>query len=234
MDLGENGCHMETGKIAEMSAMNFSHRYLTSATIQKRLLWLLLTIVISLTIIKTSIPLLENFLVVKKELPHAEALVVMAGSMTERLPVAARLFQDGVAPRILLTNDGNLGAWSAEKNRNLYSIEWAESDLTNMQVPDQAIVKLTYSASGSIYDALNSRKEILEKGIQSIIIVTSDYHTRRSLWTFERILRDHPVAIGTYPVTSALSKSSDFEKFPELCREMIKYLYYTLSYQFIE
>lgn len=230
MGLGKNGYHLETGKIAGMSAMKFLHSFLASGAIHKRLLSLLLTIVLSLTIIKTSIPLLEDFLIVKKELPHAEALVVMAGSMAERLPVAASLFQEGVAPLILLTNDGIFSAWSTEMNRNLYHIEWAESELVEMRVPEQAIVKMTYSSSGSIYDALNCRREILDKGIQSIIIVTSDYHTRRSLWTFQRVLRQYPVTIGTYPAISEVSKSSDLSKFLELGREMIKYIYYICAY----
>jgi len=201
---------------------------------RRGLLSLLLAIVFCLAIIKTSIPILEKFLVVRKELPHAEALVVMAGSMPERLPVAARLFQEGIAPLILLTNDGTFSAWSPEKHRNLYNIEWAEAELVKMRVPEQAIVKLTYSSSGSIYDALNSRKEMLDKGIKSIVIVTSDYHTRRSLWTFERVLRHYPVQIGTYPAISVVSDSSDIEKFLELGREMIKYIYYTSMYKNID
>ena len=216
-----------------MSLYKFPQLFFSDA-VRRRLLSLLLMIVCSLAIIKTSIPILEDFLIVKKELPRAEALVVMAGSTSERLPVAARLFQDGVAPRILLTNDGIFSAWSAENQRNLYNIDWARLELLKMQVPEQAIVKLAYSSSGSIYDALNSRKEILGKGIKSIIIVTPDYHTRRSLWTFERVLRNQAVAIGSYPAISEVSKSSDFIKFLELGRELIKYLYYTIMYNDID
>lgn len=217
-----------------MPTMKSFHNFFASSEIQRRLLCLILTVVLSLTIVKTSIPLLENFLIVSKQLPQAEALVVMAGAAPERLPVAARLFQDGVAPRILLTNDGIFSAWSAENERNLYSIEWAELELLKMQIPRQAIVKLNYSSSGSIHDALNSRKEILRKEIKSIIIVTSDYHTRRSLWTFERVLRNQDVAIGSYPAISEVSKSSDFRKFLELGRELIKYIYYTVAYKDID
>lgn len=201
---------------------------------RKRLLSLLLAIVFGLAIVKTAIPLLEDFLVVKKELPRAEALVVMAGSPAERLPAAAQLFQEGVAPLILLTNDGVLGAWSAEQHRNLMSVEWAEADLVNMQIPAEAIVKLTYTASGSIYDALNARQEILAKGLRSIIIVTSDYHTRRALWTFARVLRKYPITIGVMPAASEPAGSADLLKLPKLGGEMTKYLYYRLAYPNIE
>ena len=201
---------------------------------RKALLSLLLTIVVGLATIQTATPVLENFLIVKRQLPRAEALVVMAGSTVERLPVAARLYREGVAPQIILTNDGIFSAWSAEKNRNLYSIEWSEAELVKIQVPEQAIVKLAYSASGSIHDALNSRREILARGIKSIIIVTSDYHTRRSLWTFQRVLRSYPVAIGIYPAASELSKAPVLSRFLALGCELLKYAYYRVMYNDID
>lgn len=193
----------------------------------------LLIIVFCFALVKLSIPILENFLIINKPLPRADALVVMAGSTQERLPVAAHLFLAGISPKILLTNDGVLGAWSEEKHRNLYRVEWAEADLKKMRVPEKAIVKLAYSSSGSIYDALNSRKEILGEGYKSIMIVTSDYHTRRSMWSFERVLRGHHVTIGVCPVNSEMNRMSDFIKFLELSREMIKYIYYTFQYSHI-
>lgn len=207
--------------------MKRSQNLILSGQGRRRLLGLLLAIVLILAVAKTGVALLEDFLVVTRPLPSADALVVMAGSMNERLPVAARLFLEGVAPRILLTNDGIFSAWSAERQRNLYSIEWAEAELMNMRVPQDAIIKLPFSSSGSIFDALHCRKEILSRGIRSIVIVTSDYHTRRSLWIFERVLRDQPVAIGVEPAVSAVSTSPDLPKLLELSREALKLLYYT-------
>lgn len=204
-----------------------------SGSLRTAFLFSLLLLIVGWTIIKFSTPMLEDFLIVDKPLSHADALVVMAGSMSERLPAAVRLFREGISPEILLTNDGILSAWSDEQHRNLFHVEWAESELLGMQIPRKAIVKLAYTSSGSIYDALNSRTEIIAKGIHSIIIVTSDYHSRRSLWIFEKVLRGHPVTVGVYPAKSAVSTSSDFTKFLELSREMIKYLYYTYSYRSI-
>jgi uncharacterized SAM-binding protein YcdF (DUF218 family) len=201
----------------------------------RRILFSSFLVIVTISLlIKLSAPILGGFLIINKPLPHADALVVMAGSTQERLPAAASLFQDGIAQTILLTNDGVLGAWSEEKQRNLYHVEWAEYDLIKMQVPEKAIVKLAYSSSGSIYDALNSRTEIFDKGIKSIIIVTSDYHTRRSLWCFERVLRGHPIKIGVCSAKSEVSKMSDIKRFEELCREMIKYIYYTYKYSRLE
>lgn len=235
MDLGENGCHVEAGEMSPgVSAMQSFHPFFASGRTQKRLLYLILAIVAGLATVKTSRPILEHFLIVSKPLPQADALVVMAGSASERLPVAARLFHDGLGSRILLTNDGIFSAWSPKEHRNLYDIEWAERELLQLQVPRQDIVKLAYAASGSIHDALQARREIVREGIRSIIIVTSDYHTRRTLWTFQRVLRHQEVAIGIYPAPSAAGASSDWRRFLELSSELIKYGYYRLAYEEIE
>jgi uncharacterized SAM-binding protein YcdF (DUF218 family) len=198
--------------------------------IQKRLTFSLLIIVIISGLIMLCIPVLEDFLVVDRPLPHGDALVVMAGEEPIRLPAAARLYKEGRAPKILLTNDGIFSAWSEEKQRNLYHVEWAEDNLLKMQVPENAIVKLSYSSSGSIHDALNTRKYVLDKGLKDIIIVTSDYHTRRSLWIFERVFRGYPVKIGVYPAKSEVNPESTLRRFMTLSFEMLKLIYYKSRY----
>jgi len=155
---------------------------------------------------------------------------VMAGSMSERLPAAALLYKEGRAPKILLTSDGVFSAYSKEKQRNLYQVEWAEEELLKMRIPGSAIVKLSYTSSGSFHDALNTRKYVLDKGLKNIIIVTSDYHSRRSLRIFERIFRGHSVKIGIYPAKSEVNSLPYYKRFILLSYEMVKLVYYEFRY----
>lgn len=178
------------------------------------------------------VPALEKFLIVDKPLGHADALIVMAGSKSERLPAAAALYKKGIARNIFLTNDGVFSAYSKEKLRNLYQVEWAESELMEMQIPEKAIIKLSHTLSGSIYDALNSRQAVLNRGIKRIIIVTSDYHTRRSLWVFEKVFHNQSVEIGVYPAKSNIVALPAYKKFLPLSLELIKYWYY--KYKFVK
>lgn len=210
--------------------MCFSLKPVIPSAIKFTVVVSILVVTIFFGVIRLCVPLLNDFLVVDKPLPHADALVVMAGEANIRLPVAAKLYMQGITEKILLTNDGIFSSWSEEKQRNLYEVEWAEDKLLKMLVPKSAIVKLTFSSSGSIYDAINTRIYVLDKGIKSIIIVTSDYHTKRSLWTFEKIFRNQPVAIGVYPAKSKLAELSDFRKMAVLSCEMVKYIYYNLKY----
>jgi len=200
------------------------------SAIQKALAAFSLIIVFIWGLIMLCIPVLEDFLVVDRPLPHGDALVVMAGEEPIRLPAAARLYKEGRAPRILLTNDGIFSSWSEEKQRNLYQVEWAEDNLLKMQVPENAIVKLSYSSNGSIHDALNTRKYVLDKRLKNIIIVTSDYHSRRSLWIFERVFRDHSVKIGVYPAKSEVNLLPNYKRFILLSYELVKLVYYEFRY----
>jgi uncharacterized SAM-binding protein YcdF (DUF218 family) len=223
---GKGRCHVET---REVKFIQKSSSIPWGIHIQKCLTFSILLFAIIYGMIRVLVPLLEGFLVVDIPLAHADAIVVMAGEMPIRLPAAASLYKEGKAPKILLTNDGIFSSWSEEKQRNLYQVEWAEENLFKFQIPENAIVNLSYTSSGSIHDALNTRKYVLDKRLKSIIIVTSDYHTRRSLWTFERVFQGYHVKVGVFPARSA-EKSSYLSRFMTLSYEMLKLVYYKCRY----
>ena len=141
---------------------------------------------------------LNYYLVVIKPLERADAIVLMAGSDKERLTTVADLYHRGFAPTVLLTNDGIFSAWSNEYSRNLYQVEWAQLELIKNGVPKDAIVRLKYTQSGTFYDALNTEVFVQDNKLTSLIIVTSDYHTRRTLWSFEKVFIGQPVKLGVY------------------------------------
>lgn len=173
--------------------------------------------------------LLKTYLVVREPVDKADALVVMAGQRKQRLPTAACLYRKGVAPKILLADDGVFAGWSRKYQRNLYLVEWAKEDLLNRGVSREDIVLLEHTESGSIHDALNTRDYVLEKGdIHSLLIVTSDYHTRRTLWTFRQVFDEEPVQIYIYPAVR--EQENDGPGFKNLVLEFLKLAYYKLRY----
>jgi len=209
---------------------NYIRNHIVPPDVVRKLFLVFLFSLIIFSLICISTPHLERFLVVDKPIPRADAIVVMAGSRSERLPPAALLYKEGRAKVIILANDGVLGEWSTVRQRNIYQVEDAEDDLVKMHVPRIAIEKTSYTTSGTIFDALHCRRKVLEKGFKSIIIVTSDYHTRRSLWSFERVFSGYPVKIGVYPVQSVVKSKSLLEKFILLSSELAKYLLYIRKY----
>jgi len=157
-------------------------------------------------------------------LENADAIVILAGTYEERVPPAAALYRTGHYQRILLPNDGIRKGWSRELQRSFYGIEQSEAALIRQGVPRQAIVKLPYYKSGTVYDALAVRDYIITHDIRSIVLVTSDYHTRRAHWIFERVLRHLPVTIAVVPAQSRVTL------FPEIALEYIKLTYYRIRY----
>lgn len=137
-------------------------------------------------------------LIVKSDLAHAEALVVLAGSSTylERTRHAAQLFNEGRAPLIILTNDNQTSGWSAEAERNPLFIERAIDELKNRSVPIDKIEVVPGRVWNTHDEVMRIREYVREKKLGSILVVTSAYQSRRALWTLRRVFRGSGIEIG--------------------------------------
>lgn len=145
-------------------------------------------------------PRLATLLIVEKPLARADAIFVLGGSAAyiERNQKAAALYKQGVAPKILLTNDGIKGGWDKKEQRNPYYVERARRELIGQGVPENAIEILPGTVGGTEDEAKLFAETAREKDLKSVLLVTSAYHTRRTLWTFEKtaLKNDLPVEIG--------------------------------------
>ncbi len=139
-------------------------------------------------------------LIVAQPLDRAEAILVLSGSAAyvERTQKAAQLFKGGIAPKIFLTNDGTKAGWSKREKRNPPYVELAEQSLIGQGVPAENIEILPTVTEGTHDEAELLAKTAKERNIKSILLVTSAYHTRRALWTFEKTMQynDVPVELG--------------------------------------
>ena len=153
---------------------------------------------------------LARSLIVRAELPHADALVVLSGSATyrERARQAAELWKEGRAPRIILTNDSQMSGWSSAEQRNPFFYERAVAELRASGVPQERIEVLHEHISGTYEEALLLKLYVEKHNLQSIIVVTSAYHSRRALWTLRRVFGDTRIGIGLEPVPPGLQTPS--------------------------
>jgi uncharacterized SAM-binding protein YcdF (DUF218 family) len=139
-----------------------------------------------------------KFLIKEAPLDKADAIVVLGGSATyrERAHEAARLLHEGRSRLILITNDDQRGPWSSAEQRNLYFYERSIEELVNSGVSPQNI-DLVMNPVASTYDEAKLVREYAQQNkMQSILIVTSAYHSRRALWVFSRVFRDTDIRIG--------------------------------------
>jgi len=137
-------------------------------------------------------------LIVRAELSSADALVVLSGSSTylERTSWAARLYSEGRAPLVILTNDNVRGGWSVAEQRNPLFVELAAEELKRKGVPAEKIETILEAASGTYEEALRLRQYSVAHNLRSILVVTSAYHSRRALWTLRRVFEGSGIEIG--------------------------------------
>jgi len=139
-----------------------------------------------------------SYLIKEAPLDKADAILVLGGSATyrERAHEAARLFFEGRAPRILITNDNQRGPWSSAEQRNLFFYERSLEELRNAGVPAESIEVLMQPVTSTYDEAELVRDYAQQQGLHSILIVTSAYHSRRALWVFSKVFRNTGIAVG--------------------------------------
>ena len=164
---------------------------------KRRLIYLLIFAVIGCWWVLLS-PSLATYLIVEKPLEHADAIIVLSGSAVykERTRKAAELYKQGVAPRIFITNDCENAGWSRTEKTNPPFVELEQRELIANGVSPEAITVLPGQVSGTDQEAKALAEEVAAKPINSILIVTSAYHMRRAIWTFEKALAGKNIEIG--------------------------------------
>ncbi len=184
-------------------------------------------------------PVVAKFLIVRSSPSASDAIIVLSGSAVydERLQHAAALFHQGRARTILLTNDGLIGGWSRKLQRNPRSIERGRNFLVAAHVPAGQIVELPPQVRRTYDEAVAARAYARTHQLRSLLIVTSAYHARRALWTFNRVLAADDVSVSIDPVMPGHQSPT-----PELwwlrrggwqsvAGEYPKFLYYLLAYR---
>ena len=131
-------------------------------------------------------------------LTHADATVVLSGAATfrERANYAARIFNEGRSFQIILTNDGHRSGWASATQRNPYYYERAIDELQRAGVPRLLIEVVAPSVDSTYDEAVLLREYCDSHGVNSLLIVTSSYHSRRALWTFRRLFQGSKTDVG--------------------------------------
>ena len=119
--------------------------------------------------------------IVEDPLGKADALVVLSDDnfYADRATRAAELLREGKAPLIV--------ASGRRLRPNAGIAELMEHDLIERGVPKEKIVRLPQDADSTQEEAEAVLKFAKEKKWRSVIVVTSNYHTRRARYIFRRV-----------------------------------------------
>ena len=139
-----------------------------------------------------------HLLIVKSELAAADAIVVMSGSATyrERADWAAKLYREGRAPIVILTNDSLKSGWDNKEERNPYFYELAARELQRLGVPESKIQVVSDIALGTYEESVGVRDYASAHQLKRLLVVTSAYHTRRTLWSLRHACEGSGIEIG--------------------------------------
>jgi uncharacterized SAM-binding protein YcdF (DUF218 family) len=103
----------------------------------------------------------------------------------------------------------------------------------HLGVPEDAIIlDYGWNNQGTWDNAINSLKIVKENNFKTAIVVTSNYHTRRSRYAFKKVFKDSNVKILISPCPGGSFSPGEWWKSRKLVKsvflEYIKLLYYFL------
>ena len=148
---------------------------------------LLLVLVVSATASYFLVPELlvwsGGLLIAEVEPKPADAIVVLAGGGPDRPREAAELFRTGLAPRVLITTE-EAPEGNAELARLGVDLVLAHENylrvLHGLGVPEEDVLQILSPATETIDEVTKIREFSESRGWRRLIIVTSNYHTRRT------------------------------------------------------
>lgn len=137
--------------------------------------------------------------VVDEPAAHADAIVVLGDDnfYADRATHAAELFRQGVAPVVV--------ASGRRLRPNAGISELMQHDLIERGVPKEKIIAFSQDADSTREEAQALAKLAGEHHWKSVVIVTSNYHTRRARYIFRKVL---PNSIA---VSVASARDGDFD-----------------------
>jgi uncharacterized SAM-binding protein YcdF (DUF218 family) len=131
-----------------------------------------------------------ELLVIDVPVMGPQAIVSLASHEWERLPETARLARENPQAVVLLTQPAQ------PNEHNCYDCPNRVKHLVALGVP-AARIKLLARRVGNTYDEAMAVRELLQQtGVRRILVVTSMYHTRRSLAAFRHALLPLHASIG--------------------------------------
>jgi uncharacterized SAM-binding protein YcdF (DUF218 family) len=150
-----------------------------------KLLFLIFVVVLLAILYLVRVPLLRfagEFWIVDDAPESSDVIIVLSGDNYDavRAARAAALFRAGMAPHVVATGR-SLRSYAT-------TTDLMKRDLVDHGVPAAAIIPLTVRADNTRDEAVAVSEFVHSHGWKKILLVTSNYHTRRSEYIYERTL----------------------------------------------
>ena len=190
-------------------------------------------IAVSISQYRSILTAYAKFFTVNNATPGADVIVVLSGGKDTRIPHALKLFEEGYAPEIMLTD---------EKKRNIRfshlfptngMIAQAMIEELQMSVPVSTIQSQKGGATSTFDEAYDLLKLSENKRYRHLILVTDAFHTRRAYHAFQTVFEDTEIKIEMSAASNEIFNVNNWwtsdQGISAYVLESIKYPVYLLS-----
>jgi len=178
---------------------------------------------------------MADLLVVNDPLQPADMIFVLNGDYNTRPFRASELYEQGLAPVIVIAKAEMLPAEKLGLAPN--DTDVSINVMKKLGVPPEKIVVLPVEGgtTSTFDEAIALRQYIESHNVRSLILLTSAFHTRRAKWIFDRELAGLPVRLEVAAVPHYGFDESNWWQSEDglitLNNETIKLAYYFLKYR---
>ena len=168
-----------------------------------------------------------NWFVVTNAQPGADAIICLSGGRQTRTPECLRLWKNKFAPRLFVTQE-------KPKNKEFHQLELSHLEFARavtkrmkLDVKWELLPSLSDGATSTFDEAEDALALAKAEGWQRIILVTDEFHTRRSLLAFEKVLDGSGVEVQVAGAPNEVFSVDDWWKSD---RGILAYLGETIKY----
>lgn len=129
-----------------------------------------------------------EFLIVNQP-EHADVIVVLAGETNQRPALGLKLLREGYAPRMLLDVPATAKVYQWDM------LQLGQQYVHGLPESNSVTVCPIYGLSTKT-EAQDVSRCLSPLGAHKVLVVTSDYHTRRALSTFKHELRGMQISVA--------------------------------------
>jgi len=147
---------------------------------------------------------------IKEDHPQtADAIVILTGSIADRVLQAADIYKSGYAGKILIVNE-SMGAYKELEKRGFSVISktsQTKDALVFFNVPRDSIIILPGDAESTMSEVMIIRNYIsLNNNIDTILLITSSPHTRRASMIFNKAFSEMETPVTVLSIPSVYNK----------------------------
>ena len=190
-------------------------------------------IAVSISQYRSILTAYAKFFTVNNATPGADVIVVLSGGKDTRIPHALKLFEEGYAPEILLTDEKKMNIRFSHLFPTNEMIAQVMIEELEMSVPVSTIQSQKGGATSTFDEAYDLLKLSENKRYRHLILVTDAFHTRRAYHAFQTIFEDTEIKIEMSAASNEIFNANNWwssdQGISAYVLESIKYPVYLMS-----